>query len=76
MTITKEELKELVTPSADIEKISSVSSDGENLLTRIPKDVARELKISKGDKLRWLVKVKSNEIILIIEDGRKKEKID
>ena len=76
MVITKEELKELISPKADIEKISTLSSDGDNLLTRIPNDIVKELNIRKGDKIRWLVESGSNDIKIHLENGRKKEKIN
>ncbi len=73
MVIKEDELKELMQPKADIEKISTLSWDGNNLLTRIPKDIKQELGLEKGNKLRWLVKVKENEITLKLEDGKTKE---
>ncbi|MCW8966570.1 MAG: hypothetical protein OQK82_07790 [Candidatus Pacearchaeota archaeon] len=39
MTISIEELKDLLNVESGLEKISSVSSDGNNLLTRIPKEI-------------------------------------
>ncbi|MBD3252180.1 hypothetical protein GF386_00420 [Candidatus Pacearchaeota archaeon] len=55
MAITEEELRKLIDINADIEKITTLSSDGRNLLTRIPKEIRDFLKLEKGDKLRWLV---------------------
>ena len=55
MPITEEELRELIEIKADIEKITTLSSDSKNLLTRIPKEIERYLKLKKGHKLRWLV---------------------
>ncbi len=55
MAITEEELIELIGIKANIEKISTLSSDGRNLLIRIPKEVKDFLKLEKGDKFRWLV---------------------
>jgi len=63
MAITKEDLNELIKePDADIDKNSSISSDGKNLLTRLPKDIVDDLKIKKGDKIRWLIKSDTKEI--------------
>jgi antitoxin component of MazEF toxin-antitoxin module len=55
MVITEKELKELISVRADIEKITTLSSDGRNLLTRIPKDVIEFLELKKGYKIRWQV---------------------
>jgi len=55
MAITEKELIELIGIKANIEKISTLSSDGKNLLIRIPKELKDFLKLEKGDKLRWLV---------------------
>jgi len=55
MAITEEELKKLMAIRVDIEKITTLSSDGKNLLTRIPKDVIEFLELKKGHKIRWFV---------------------
>jgi hypothetical protein len=55
MAITEKELKDLIAVKVDIEKISSLSSDGKNLLTRIPKEIREFLDLKKGTKIRWLV---------------------
>lgn len=55
MAITKEELDELIEAKALVEKVSTISSDGKTFVTRIPKEVIEELKISKGDKIRWII---------------------
>jgi hypothetical protein len=36
-----------------MKKESKLSCDGKNLLTRIPKDIAKESSMKKGDKLSW-----------------------
>ncbi len=56
MSITERELREMLTVEADTEKVSTVSSDGRNLLTRIPVKIRGKLGLKKGDRLRWLVK--------------------
>ena len=56
MAITEEELKEIIEYKADIEKITTISSDGKTLVTRIPKEIVDYLKINKGDKIRWVVR--------------------
>lgn len=73
MAVTEEKLKEIIEPKADIEKLSTISSDGERLLTRIPKDIEQELNLKKGYRIRWLVKEGSNEITINLEDGSKKK---
>ena len=55
MAITQKELNELVSINVDIEKISSISSDGKNFLMRIPKEVSEFLQLEKGHKIRWYV---------------------
>lgn len=63
MTISEDELNELMKePNADIEKYTTLSSDGRNLLTRLPKEVVEELKLKKGDKVRWTVKSQTKEL--------------
>lgn len=67
MAITEEELNDLLEPKADLEKITKISSDGQRLMVRIPKEVEEELSIQKGDKLIWLVKENENEIKLELQ---------
>jgi hypothetical protein len=55
MGVTERELSELIAVKVDIEKITSISSDGKNLLTRIPKDICEFLDLKKTVKIRWLV---------------------
>jgi hypothetical protein len=55
MAITENELKNLIALRVDIEKITSISSDGKDLLTRIPKSVCEFLELKKTEKIRWLV---------------------
>lgn len=77
MVITEKELEELTKINVDIEKISSLSYDGQNLLTRIPQEIKNHFKLSKGDKIRWLIKIDENKINLefVKENGKdQKEK--
>jgi len=67
MTVTKEELMELIEPKGDIEKVSTISSAGQTLSTRIPKDIIQELEISKGDKIIWSLKKGSDNIEIRLE---------
>ena len=62
MAISEEEIKKLIEVKAEVDRTSSVSSDGSNLLTRIPSEVVQVLKLKKGDKIRWLVDPKDNKI--------------
>jgi bifunctional DNA-binding transcriptional regulator/antitoxin component of YhaV-PrlF toxin-antitoxin module len=56
MSITEKDLREILTVEADTEKVSTVSSDGRNLLTRIPVKIRNKLGLKQGDRLRWLVR--------------------
>jgi len=67
MAITEQELKELIGFNAEIEKITTLSSDGRNLLTRIPKELRENLSLEKGDKIRWVVDKKKQVKIEIIK---------
>ncbi|MBR9705748.1 hypothetical protein GOV14_01815 [Candidatus Pacearchaeota archaeon] len=74
MAITEDELKKLIEVAAFIEKVSTLSSDGKNLLLRVPKEIRSFLTLSKGDKLRWLVKDKKSihlEVIKKDADSKK-----
>ncbi len=72
MPITEEELKEIIKTKVNIERVTTISSDGKTLITRIPKEVVEYLKIEKGDKLRWLVD-KEIRLELIKENESKKK---
>jgi len=48
MSLTEKELRDLISLEPDVEKVSSVSSDGKNLLTRIPKGIAQNIGLKKG----------------------------
>ena len=67
MVISKKDLKDLLDVRADIEKITPLSYDGKNLLTRIPKKVVNMLKLKKGNKFHWLVDNKEKKITINIE---------
>lgn len=69
MSITEKELRNLIRFNADIEKISTLSSDGKNLLTRIPKKVKEALGLKKGYKLRWLVNTDTIKIEVLKYDS-------
>ncbi|MBI4017239.1 MAG: hypothetical protein HY363_06125, partial [Candidatus Aenigmarchaeota archaeon] len=49
-------------PKADIEKITSLSYDGRNLLVRIPKEIVDFLQLKKGEQLKWIVNSITKEI--------------
>jgi bifunctional DNA-binding transcriptional regulator/antitoxin component of YhaV-PrlF toxin-antitoxin module len=70
MAITEKKLRELIDFKPDAEKISTLSSDGRNLLTRIPKEIREVAGMKKGDKLRWTAK-DGHIKIEIIENAKK-----
>jgi bifunctional DNA-binding transcriptional regulator/antitoxin component of YhaV-PrlF toxin-antitoxin module len=57
MAISEHELKNLVSVKAGVEKITTLSSDGRNLLTRVPKEIREFLDLKKGHKVRWFVDI-------------------
>ncbi len=71
MSISEKQLRDILKDEAEVEKVSTVSSDGRNLLTRIPKEIRKNMSIKKGSKIRWIVK--KGEIILEIQDAEKKD---
>lgn len=63
MTITEEELQAILKePKADIEKITTLSYDGRNLLVRIPKEIVDFLQLKKGEQLKWIINAATKEI--------------
>ncbi len=75
MGITKEELEDLIFVEPKVERVSTVSSDGKNLLTRIPKEVRDFLGLKRGDKLRFLVQdIKKISLEILKENEKKKKK--
>jgi len=68
MVISPQEFSALVGgPNADIERLTTLSSDGKNLLTRVPRELVSFLKLQQGDKLRWTVNAQTKEVRLEIE---------
>lgn len=55
MVVTEKEIETLVSLRVDIEKLSKVSSDGKNLLLRIPKEITEYLGLEKTSRLKWYV---------------------
>lgn len=74
MAITPKELNQIISTQADIEKITKVSSDSKNLLTRIPKEISHFFHITKHHSLRWNVDIKNKEITLQVLDEKDKKK--
>jgi len=68
MVITENELRNLISFRAELEKVSTLSSDGKNLLMRVPKKIKEKLNLKKGDKLRWLVDTAGQIKIEVIKD--------
>jgi len=69
MVISREEFDKLIEVKADIEKITTLSSDGKNLLTRIPKEIREFFDLKKKGRMRWLVNTKDKNIeISFIEE--------
>lgn len=68
MVIEEEVLKEIIAtqPSGNIEKSTTLSNDGKNLSTRIPKDIIEFFKLKRKDKLKWIVDVKTKEVRLVV----------
>ncbi len=68
MVISPEKLHGLIAgPSPDIERLTTLSSDGKNLLTRVPREIVSFLNLKQGDKLRWTVNAATKEVRVEIE---------
>jgi hypothetical protein len=65
MPITKEELQLILDSASSPQEISSISSDGKNLSSRIPKKISQNLRIKKGDKFKWLIEDKKIKLEVI-----------
>ena len=61
-----DEFREDVIEDVTIED-ATVSYDGKQFLVRIPGDIARAIKMKKGDKFRFIVKNTLSESVLSIE---------
>ncbi len=71
--ITEDELKRLMAVNVECERISTISSDGRNLLTRIPKEVREILDLKKGDRISWKVTRERKVKIELIKDEKQKK---
>ena len=60
MSITKEELEEIIKLRPSIERVATLSSDGRNLLMRVPKEFREHFGLVKGDKIKFIVDFKNN----------------
>lgn len=69
--IIKRIIEEAENPEEKIEKIASVSFDGDQYLVRIPKKISDYLKLKKKDKIKFIVNVtfieKTNKKIMVAE---------
>lgn len=74
MAISKNELESLIFIEPRVERVSTLSSDGKNLLTRIPKEVREFLGLSKGDKLRFMVQDRDKISIDVLRQNEKEKK--
>ena len=75
MAITKEELEKLINVKPRIERVATISSDGKNLLLRIPKEIRDAFGMEKGDKARFFVDENNRINFEVIKIGSgKKEK--
>lgn len=74
MAITKEELEKLILIEPNVEKVSTVSSDGKNLLTRIPKEVKDFVLLKKGDRLRFIVHNRDKISLEVLRQNEEKKK--
>ncbi len=74
MAITKEELESILVTKGDVEKISSISYDGNSLLTRIPVDIAKEMEFKKGTKIMWIIK-EGKLVLEILKHGKNKKNL-
>ena len=69
MVISKKELSDLIKIKINSDKISRLSFDGKNLLTRIPKEVTNRLKLKKGQKINWVINKNNSLQIKILDDN-------
>lgn len=77
MAITEEELKQILKhPPNHIEATTTLSFDGKNLLTRIPREIVSFIDAKKGQKVQWNVDAKTKEIKIEVTDGTPKEEKD
>lgn len=73
MSITREELERILNVSSPLEKIATLSSDGKNLLLRIPKEVREFFSLEKGDKFRFIVRGNNQINVGVIKKDAKEE---
>lgn len=74
MAITRKELEELISVKPKVEKVATVSSDGKNLLLRIPKEIREMFSLERGDKIRFVVDDKEKINFEVIHGTEKEEK--
>jgi len=74
MPITRDEFEKLVSFEPYVERIATISSDGKNLLVRIPKDVRDFLKLKKGDRTRFLVNEEGKISVEVLRENAKEKK--
>jgi bifunctional DNA-binding transcriptional regulator/antitoxin component of YhaV-PrlF toxin-antitoxin module len=74
MAITRKELEELISVKPKVEKVATLSSDGKNLLLRVPKEIREMFSLDKGDKVRFVVDDKQKINFEVIKNAEEKEK--
>jgi bifunctional DNA-binding transcriptional regulator/antitoxin component of YhaV-PrlF toxin-antitoxin module len=74
MAITRKELEELISVKPKVEKVATLSSDGKNLLLRVPKEIREMFSLDKGDKVRFVVDDKQKINFEVIKHAEEKEK--
>jgi len=69
-----ERLKEEIRPKVDIERTASVLYDGRQYSLKIPREVISYLKIKKGDKINFIIRLKQppeqdEKVFEVIQNG-------
>jgi antitoxin component of MazEF toxin-antitoxin module len=60
----------------EITILSLASSKGRSLRTTVPMSIVKHLKLKEKDKLKWEIKPKDNEFLIIVRPLRRKGEKD